>query len=64
MMKWHWPYLDLWFDVGFLELRSIVQRECRECDLIDHVHLRVRIFRRWGFKFRLYTPGLVRWRIR
>ena len=54
------PYLEFWFDCGIFEARTRIERE-RICqDVMDHVYLSLKFFRKYGFEFRLYTPYIVK----
>ena len=54
------PYLEFWFDCGIIEVVTRIERECLYQDVIDHIELSLKFFRKYGFKFRLYSPYI--WR--
>jgi hypothetical protein len=57
-MKWRWPYLDLWLDIGLLSVSTALWRERYETCTKDYVLVSVKVLGRWGFRFRLYSPDL------
>ena len=50
------PYLDLWLDVWFLQVRTELMTTKFEAMYDTYVGLRVTLFNRWGFRFSLYSP--------
>jgi len=51
------PYLDFWLDLGFVEIRTVVMTESICRDRYEIIVLHIKLFRRWGFVFDLYSPG-------
>lgn len=57
-MKLPRPYLDFWLDLGFISVQTGVMRVQVNQDIREYVSASVVVFRRWGFRFRLYHNGL------
>lgn len=56
-MKFQKPYLDVWIDVGFFQLKTSLFRERYELDAKEYVRVHITVFHRWGFNFNLYSPN-------
>ena len=50
------PYLDLWFDCGLLTIETELWHERYVSNTKEWIVVSVQFFRRWGFRFRLYSP--------
>lgn len=60
-MKFRMPYLDFWFDIWLISMRTRITREAVECDVYEYIWLAVKFFGgRYGFSFRLYSPHIRR----
>jgi hypothetical protein len=59
LIKWR-PVLELWVDIHFLQIATAVLREQIQDDVIEYVLLDVRVFRKWGFRIRLYDTWVRR----
>lgn len=51
-----WPYIDLWLDVGFLQIKTDLMCYRFETMTYQYITLGIKLFWKWGFSFRLYRP--------
>ena len=58
MKNWrnYLPYLDFWFDISWIQIRTALMREAINYDVFEYIVLKVTIFHKWGFDIRLYSP--------
>ena len=52
------PYLDFWFDCGLFKIHTRLASKARGQDIVDHIFLKIEVFKWKHFEFRLYTPGI------
>lgn len=55
-MRVGWPYLNLWVDLWIIQVGTDLFLERIDRYTKEWIGVRVTLFRRWGFSFRLYTP--------
>jgi len=55
-MRWNWPYVDFWLNIGILRIATELMHERTECLTREYIAVTVVVFWRYGFRFRLYSP--------
>ena len=50
------PYLDLWLDIGLLQIQTELLTERYEEFSRVYIGMRITVLKRWGWRFRLYSP--------
>jgi hypothetical protein len=62
LRRWfYWPYLDFWFDIGLISIRTVLEHDAYYEDVRDHIIVEISVWhRRKGLRFRLYTPSVIR----
>lgn len=56
-LKWR-PLLDVWIDVGLLQIQTSLWRDNLNFDGREYVIVDARLLRKWGFRFRLYDTAM------
>lgn len=51
------PFLDLWIDIGLLQVSTTLNKTCDISETDEHLSLQLTILNRWGIRFRLYKPN-------
>lgn len=54
-LRTHPPYLDFWLDIGLLRIRTELMNERCENRTRVYISLEIKILRKWGWRFRLYS---------
>lgn len=49
------PYLDLWLDIGLLQVQTELWNFDYQRMVHTRINLSVKLFRKWGFRFKLYS---------
>lgn len=50
------PHLDVWLDIGIVQVKTELWNYCYDRTSRQYITLRVTLFYKWGFHFRLYSP--------
>lgn len=53
--KSYLPYLDLWIDLGVLQVRTDVMCENMMNQTFEYILISVTVMRKWGFRLKLYS---------
>lgn len=56
-LRWR-PLLDLWVDVGLLQVSTNAMSRQVNMDAVLYLSLRITLLHKWGFHVRLYDTGL------
>ena len=54
------PYLELYLDIGLLQIQTELMTESYEMLCRNYIALRITLLHKWGWHFRLYSPDI--WR--
>ena len=50
------PYLDFWLDINILQIKTELLYYERASQVKSYICMKVTLFHKWGFHFRLYSP--------